>query len=174
MMLEKYTTIAIVGVICLVGAMVVMKCNPLSWMCCKKKWCCTKNSTCAPKEKEKEESMIKQITAESLKAKIEDSDEQIRLINVLDQEYYQDCHIKGSENIPLAELEEKAAQWDKDEQIVVYCARYECSASRDAAQKLQSLGFSKVMAYEGGTKEWLSKGYDVQGPCQKEYLDSSK
>ena len=89
---------------------------------------------------------------------------------MLDSEYYNDCHIAGSTHVPLPELEKACADWDKDKKIVVYCARYECSASKEAAKLLSSLGFTKVCAYEGGTKEWKQKGLPCEGACEMDYL----
>ena len=48
------------------------------------------------------------------------------LVNVLDPLYYEDCHIRGSINVPLDEIEKWAKNIDKDSHIVVYCASYVC------------------------------------------------
>jgi rhodanese-related sulfurtransferase len=92
------------------------------------------------------------------------------IINALAPEYYNDCHIAGSINVPLAKLEEYAKTIAKDTEIVVYCARYECSVSRNAWHLLKKLGFTNIVAYEGGMAEWKKKGYPSKGACKLEYL----
>jgi rhodanese-related sulfurtransferase len=90
--------------------------------------------------------------------------------NVLDKKYYDDCHISGSINIQLNSLEESAKNWDKERELVVYCAHKSCSASREAFKILKKLGFKNVWAYEEGIKDWFQKGYPIEGPCELEYL----
>jgi rhodanese-related sulfurtransferase len=94
----------------------------------------------------------------------------VTLINVLDREYYNDCHIPESVNIPLDELRDVVSKWDKDREIVVYCAHKQCPRSRDAWHELWKLGFSKARAYEGGIREWREKGYPTKGACRMDYL----
>ncbi len=93
-----------------------------------------------------------------------------KLINVLDSQYFEDAHIPGSLNISLDNLEEATKDWNKDSDIVVYCANYHCSASAAAARKLAAAGFTHVKAYEAGMADWAQKGLPVEGPAQEAYL----
>jgi len=52
---------------------------------------------------------------------------------------------------------------DKEQPIVVYCAKYECQASPTAARKLLRMGYTDVSDYAGGLKEWTDSGYPLQG-----------
>lgn len=92
------------------------------------------------------------------------------VVNVLDKELYDDCHIKGSINIPFEMIEEQAALIDKNAEIVIYCSNYQCSTSEYAARKLRSQGFTNVSVYEGGTAEWFQEGLPVEGPHRQAYL----
>ena len=81
------------------------------------------------------------------------------LINVLSEDAFNEKHIRTSINIPLEEdgftgLVEKVAG-NKERKIVVYCASFDCDASKNAAEKLDKAGFSQVYDYEGGTKDWF-------------------
>jgi len=83
------------------------------------------------------------------------------LINVLSAEAFGKAHISGSINIPQ-EQDDFAQRvedviGDKGAPIVVYCASYSCDASKKAAVKLEKTGFTNVMCYEGGMKEWQEK-----------------
>lgn len=103
---------------------------------------------------------ITTVTKEELRRKI-DLGEKCQIVNVLSPDYYHLGFIKGSLRIPLNELEGRAGELDKSREVVVYCAHSECSASRQAAEKLEHLGF-RVSAYEGGIKEWKEAGYPVE------------
>lgn len=92
------------------------------------------------------------------------------VINVLDRQFYGDCHITGSINVPFQELEAYAKDLPKHTQIVVYCARYECHASEQAYRDLKRLGFTQVFEYPGGIAEWYQKGFPTTGPAREEYL----
>lgn len=109
------------------------------------------------------------INAQELKNKLDTLPDMV-LINVLNQETYVDCHITGSINIPLKQLLETVASWDKDKEIIVYCAQSSCDASDKAYDLLQEMGFRDIFLYQGGIKEWLKKGYDCTGTCTMKYL----
>lgn len=92
------------------------------------------------------------------------------LVNVLDPLYYEDCHIRGSINIPLEDIEKWAKNIDKDSRIVVYCASYVCPMALTAWMKLHALGFASAWIYEGGMNEWYHMNMPVEGPCRQPYL----
>lgn len=98
------------------------------------------------------------------------------VVNVLDKSLYDDCHIKGSINVPFEEFNDWATKSLKDnkidinDHIIVYCSNYMCTASGYGAKYLTKLGFKNVWAYEAGTAEWFQKGLSVEGACQKPYL----
>ncbi len=94
------------------------------------------------------------------------------LVNVLDKEYFDDCHIKGSINVPFAQLEEASLSWNKESTIVVYCANYACTTSAVAAKKLIDLGFKNVAAYEAGMAEWFQFKLAFEGQATNEYLSA--
>ncbi|HAU30024.1 TPA: hypothetical protein DCW54_00070 [Candidatus Dependentiae bacterium] len=104
----------------------------------------------------------------------------LRIVNVLDQELFDDAHIAsgpGVESICVQfdDIEEVARSWDKAIPVVVYCSNYFCSASREAASMLGALGFERVYAYEGGMAEWYQLFNEtdrdlITGPAQQEYL----
>lgn len=107
---------------------------------------------------------IKTITALELKG-ILDSDQNTVVVNVLSAESYNNCHIAGSINIPNNELVQKTIDWEKNRKIVVYCASLKCSAGDTAYNKLIQLGFTNVLEYKGGMKEWREMGLETEGSC---------
>lgn len=97
--------------------------------------------------------------------------QKLLVINALRNQYYKDCHILGSINVPLTDLENYLRDVDKEMHIVVYCGSYHCPISHKAWHIVNDLGFKNVWAYEGGMAEWVQKGYLAQGACQEEYLN---
>ncbi|HRN78063.1 MAG TPA: rhodanese-like domain-containing protein [Candidatus Dependentiae bacterium] len=94
------------------------------------------------------------------------------IINVLPQESYHDCHISGSINVPLDQIETWAHTIAKDTPIVVYCASYVCAASAHAWEKLDAMGFQEVWVFTGGMNEWYHAKLPVEGVCSLPYLVS--
>jgi rhodanese-related sulfurtransferase len=104
---------------------------------------------------------MKTIKKEELQQKM--ADEQFHLVEVLDSVAYNKEHIKGAKNIPLEKIGSEATElFDKDDQIVVYCSDYDCTASPTEAKKLDALGFKNVYDYEGGKKEWKEAGLPME------------
>ena len=94
------------------------------------------------------------------------------LINVLPPQTFNDCHIPSSINIPVDNLEAASKKLSKDQEIIVYCARYTCNASRNAWHMLKKLGFDNVKAFEGGMLEWYQAGLPSEGACKLDYLNA--
>ena len=92
------------------------------------------------------------------------------VINVLDKDTYEDCHIAGSINIPFDSIDAALSTIEKDAEVVFYCSNPMCSASGYAATQFQKAGFENVSVYEGGTAEWYQKGLPVEGASCSDYL----
>jgi len=106
--------------------------------------------------------MIKQINAEDLLKKIENS-ENFKLVDVLLPAGYGKWHIPQAINIEIDKLEDLAIKMlDKNEEIIVYCASFECQSSTRAVKILENLGFTNVLEYKGGKKEWMEKNYPIE------------
>lgn len=111
--------------------------------------------------------MVRDITRDELKEMM-DSGESFVLINVLDPEDFEQEHICGSINIPAGAIGREALNiLGKDDTIVVYCTNTKCTASANAADKLDSLGFSDVWRYEGGVEDWKAGGLCVEGEAYR-------
>jgi rhodanese-related sulfurtransferase len=104
---------------------------------------------------------MKSITKDELKDKLEN--DEVTLIEVLEEEEFNKSHIAGAINIPLKRIGTEAEQkFSKNDEIVVYCSDYDCTASPKAAKKLVSLGFKNVYDYKGGKKEWKEAGLAME------------
>ena len=85
--------------------------------------------------------------------------------NVLTDDYFKGELIPGSRRVPVDRLGEavRRSSLAKDAAIVVYCAGPNCPASRQAAEKLTALGYTRVEAYEGGIEAWKQAGHGLVG-----------
>ena len=109
------------------------------------------------------------ISAEDLRAKMA-TNPNLLVINVLSEKWYRDCHIAGSINVPLDKLIYQMEHYDRDQEVVVYCALDACDASEKAYVLLRCMGFESVVDYRGGIKEWFQLGYAIEGSCFSSYL----
>jgi rhodanese-related sulfurtransferase len=76
---------------------------------------------------------------------------------------YEEFHIPRALSLPLENWQEYKdtllAAIPKDRLIVTYCVREACYAHLELAKKLQAQGFSRVVAFLGGFREWDKAGY---------------
>ena len=80
-------------------------------------------------------------------------------------EEFAELHIQGAFNLPPHLFTEKDVELlvglPKDRQIVMYCGQEACDNALKGAEKLQSQGFTQVMAFLGGFRAWDEAGYPV-------------
>ncbi|MDR8389834.1 rhodanese-like domain-containing protein [Aliifodinibius sp. S!AR15-10] len=105
---------------------------------------------------------MEELTARQVKQQL-DSDTDIVLINTLGPDSFRAKRIPGSINIPTGQIQPRAKHVlpDKGQQIVVYCASPDCTASSKAAKKLTQLGYNNVYDFEGGLTGWLKEGFSL-------------
>ena len=99
-----------------------------------------------------ETTMYKQITPHEAK-RIMDSGEKYIILDVREQEEYDESHIPGAILIPYTEIENKAEEilTDKNVQILVYCRSGR--RSKIASESLAKLGYTDVKEF-GGIIDW--------------------
>lgn len=108
--------------------------------------------------------MATPITTEGLLGKIERGDDFI-LMEVLPADSYERGHLPRAIDIPLThEFEDsvRKAAPDTRQPVVVYCSGPECSASSDAARRLEALGYGEVMVLDGGKEAWEAAGLALE------------
>ena len=101
---------------------------------------------------EGEKSMYKQITPQQAK-EIMDSGEAYILLDVREQEEFDEAHIPGAILIPYTKIDAKAEEMIpvKDVQILVYCRSGR--RSKIASESLINLGYTNVKEF-GGIIDW--------------------
>lgn len=106
---------------------------------------------------------IKTITRDEL-VKLQNSGKPFKLVDVLERSSYDEAHLPKAISIPLKELREAASKFlTKDELIIVYCASFSCPASTTAAKILITLGFTNVLDYKGGLKDYKEGNLPLEG-----------
>lgn len=111
---------------------------------------------------------IATITAEELKAKMDNNDT-LTIIDVRGSEGYaaSQTTIKGAFHFKLRRIKSRLKyaplkDLPKDREIVTYCACPADESSISAAQTLREAGFTRVRVLKGGWTEWLK----AKGPVQ--------
>jgi len=109
------------------------------------------NNTITDNEKG-ENAMYQQITQSEAKA-IMDSGEDIIILDVREQDEFDEGHIPDAVLLPYTQIEDKAEEVlpDKDKQILVYCRSGR--RSKIAAEILANLGYTNVKEF-GGIIDW--------------------
>jgi rhodanese-related sulfurtransferase len=103
------------------------------------------------------------ISADDLKETLESEHPPV-VINTLPKEAHEAKHIPGSINVPTDDMDQvETLVPNKDEQIVVYCANADCTASPTAAQALEEMGYTNVLDFEDGYAGWRQAGYPLVG-----------
>lgn len=111
--------------------------------------------------------MVRDINRDELKEMM-DGGESFVLINVLDPQDFENEHICGSINLPSATIARDAVEvLNRNDTVIVHCSGPACTASRIAAEKLDSLGFGDVWRYAGGIEDWKAAGYCMEGMAYK-------
>ena len=110
---------------------------------------CGNNS---PENTEGEKAMFEQITPQEAK-KIMDSGEEHIILDVREQDEFDEGHIPRAILISYTEIENKAEEMllDKDAQILVYCRSGR--RSKIASESLSKLGYTNIKEF-GGIIDW--------------------
>ena len=108
-------------------------------------------------------STVQTITADTLAQHL-DAGHVAHFWNVLTDDYFTGTLIPGSRRVQLDQVGREVARLavPKDEAIVVYCSGPSCPQSRAAAEKLSTLGYVNVRAFEGGLQLWTDSGRAVE------------
>lgn len=101
-----------------------------------------------------------EIDTKLLKAML-DNDKNVLLVFPLSKLEFNDLHIAGSVNIPLADLKDKLPK-DLGRPLVFYCLGEKCTASWRAAEVATGLGYQRVYAYRAGLPAWSAAGYPTE------------
>lgn len=95
-----------------------------------------------------------QIKAEEAKQMMEGEKKDLVILDVREQEEYDEAHIPGAVLLPVGMIDEDTAAGvipEKDTVVLVYCRSG--NRSKTAAKALAELGYTQVYEF-GGIKDW--------------------
>lgn len=95
---------------------------------------------------------------------------ELMVINVLDKELFDDCHITGSVNIPFEDIADRLQDLDPSKQYVLYCSNFACISSTENVKMFLDAGFQNVWDYEDGMSGWFQEGFPYEGSAEQSYL----
>lgn len=88
------------------------------------------------------------------------------LIEALPEDEYARGHLPFAINVPLEDehfedrIREAVPEPERD--IVVYCSNAECPVSREAARRIEELGYVSVYEYLDGKEDWFRNESTLQ------------
>jgi rhodanese-related sulfurtransferase len=86
------------------------------------------------------------------------------LVDTLPGAAYDKGHLPGAIHIMSDDILDCAAARlpDTDRQVVVYCASVTCRRAGLAAGRLESLGYTRVIHFVGGKRDWIAAGFPLE------------
>jgi molybdopterin/thiamine biosynthesis adenylyltransferase/rhodanese-related sulfurtransferase len=107
---------------------------------------------------------IKELGPKEVAELLENSDEDVTLIDVREREEYEQGAIPGAKFIPRGFLDVKIEREvpNKDQTLVLHCAGGVRSAM--AAYDIQEIGYKNVISMTGGYNQWEELGLPTQNP----------
>lgn len=94
---------------------------------------------------------VRNISTAQLKEELKDKNKQF--VDVRTPGEYKGNHIRGFQNIPLQQFNQKMDKLSKDREVVVICQSG--MRSKQAASLLKKAGFEKVTNVKGGMSAWF-------------------
>jgi rhodanese-related sulfurtransferase len=104
------------------------------------------------------------ITRDELRAKIAAGDDFV-LVDALAPMSYARSHLPGAVNLPIDWVDERARLRipGLGTEVVVYCVDLECDGSVLVGKRLRQLGYTNVLHYAEGKKDWVEAGLPLEG-----------
>ncbi len=101
---------------------------------------------------------MKTLSAIEVKNKLE-RNPNVHLINTLSAGNFRKEHIPNSLNINSVDI--TRLLFEKDEEIILYCADVNCMTSYYAYLHLEKSGYKNIWRFAGGLREWYEKGFPL-------------
>lgn len=85
----------------------------------------------------------------------------VTVVEVLSRSDFNEGHLPGAINVPFNEEFDRRIQETvpgKEQRVVVYSSDQNSDASRQAAERMEELGFTDVLDYADGKAGWRDSG----------------
>lgn len=104
------------------------------------------------------------VTRKELARRLKSGD--VTILDVRPEDEFALAHVPGAINVPLKELEARAAEIDPAKDIIAYCRGAYCVYSYEAVAKLRAKGF-RIRRLEDGLPEWKAAGLPVESAAKE-------
>lgn len=105
---------------------------------------------------------------EELKSLIDESSDDIVIVDTAATLIFEEEHIPGAVSFPWVHELALPVPLPRDKTLVVYCACNDHEDSVDMAKKLSQVGYLDVKVLEGGWFKWLDLEYGIAGLAAQE------
>ncbi|MFH2063315.1 MAG: rhodanese-like domain-containing protein [bacterium] len=109
---------------------------------------------------------VREISSEELK-KLLDGGTELVLIDLLGEKSYDSLHLPQAASVPpdddFMSRVEGLAGGDRGRKVVLYGANFKDDVSTRQAEVLMQAGFSDVLDFRGGLKDWAAELYPLEG-----------
>ncbi|MEA3249629.1 MAG: rhodanese-like domain-containing protein, partial [Patescibacteria group bacterium] len=109
---------------------------------------------------------VKEITSDDLK-KLMDTGVEFVLVDLLGEKSYESLHVPQAVSVEPGEgfIEKmiELVKGDLDASVIVYAANFRDELSTIKAQQLLGAGFTNVLDFKGGLKDWAAELYPLEG-----------
>lgn len=107
--------------------------------------------------------MARLMSSTELHQRMQEEGEEFVLVDVRDEEAFEEGHIPKAQSVPLDNLKENAEEiLNKNQRVVVYGDNHDEPESNSAASVLESMGFRKVSDFDGGVHAWGRAGFELE------------
>jgi rhodanese-related sulfurtransferase/CBS domain-containing protein len=107
--------------------------------------------------------MAGELDTEALRRLLDGKDADVQLVEVLPATDFDEEHLPGAMNVPLAELGDGVGALDPTKPTVVYGFDLQDDRAHRAATRLAANGFADVRVYAAGKVAWLAEGLPGEG-----------
>lgn len=97
---------------------------------------------------------IPEITLDAFKAKFENG-EALTILDVREQEEFEEAHLRGAIHIPLGEVENRMNELQPQDEIYIIC--HSGRRSEIAGQMMAKKGFGKLLNVVPGMRDWTGE-----------------
>jgi glyoxylase-like metal-dependent hydrolase (beta-lactamase superfamily II)/rhodanese-related sulfurtransferase len=102
------------------------------------------------------------MSMQEVKRRIEQRSNELVILDVREKEAFDEGHIPGARHLPRGQLELRVNEAFPDPTLHIVCYCDFGKVSTLAADTLRKMGFTRVVALDGGMKNWRELGYQVE------------
>lgn len=116
-------------------------------------WACPGSKTTARKD------AVQKVDTETLAGWVDEA--AVTVVDANSRETFEKGHIPGAVHVDYKTVSASDLPEDKDARVAFYCYSEQCSASKQAAERVRTLGWTNLWVYKAGIEGWKAAGHAV-------------